>query len=770
MMALREKLIPMEGIKKSLAERIKWPLKKTKVEVYLGNIEHQKRIFMEFLKVENISQSVDTGLAISRLENSDKDSRFEKVMTWLSDTDPSTNHNAARKKHKDRTGIWFTQGKKYQSWQEEPNSFLWLHGISGSGKTILCSEIIEQTLDFCSLPGPVLNLYESYKFSQPPIERLLSVLHALLELPISTEVFLVLDALDEFPNDKAERDQVCETLIQIKEWGLQKLHTIITSRPEDDLKKSMTPLTTSPPISIEDSVVKSDIQKFVKASLAQSKLKQWPVDVRDEIEDTLVNGADGMFRWVDCQLVSLSKCLTRNDIKKALKSLPKTLDETYERILTSVDEEHRPKLVLALKWISGAERPLKINELAEAIVIDPMEYPPFQVENRLPDPNWIVPILSSLVVLSARPASFNWGEQCWDPPATLLNFAHFSVVEYLTSDRILHSPASMFHMNNFAIDEACTKGSLQYLHSCFDSGKITWSHSDLSEFPLLNYASEFWYIHASSFQGLETSEVNKLTLEFLLSEKNRKSWLWFHNPQKMWIIINSMELNWWDPLYVSLDDVHNYTPLYLAAILGLTSSLKTLINQGFDIDQEGGFYGTALQGAVSSKKHRSVDMLLDAGADANRMGFDGTANNIAADRADSYTIKRLLETGVDLDVKSSSGETPLERVSNHANVDTDIIRAGPTEDVKRLLELGADANLPTNENGKSHPLEAAVYSGKVKTLNMLFEAGAVNDVRGASGYTPLERVVERLIFTDPSNQKEIEEIQERRLMAKCLLD
>ena len=45
------------------------------------------------------------------------------------------------------------------------------------------------------------------------------------------------------------------------------------------------------------------------------------------------------FRWVFCQLDALKKCKKRTSLLKALKSLPKTLDETYERILMNVDEE-----------------------------------------------------------------------------------------------------------------------------------------------------------------------------------------------------------------------------------------------------------------------------------------------------------------------------------------------------------------------------------------------------------------------------------------------
>ena len=44
------------------------------------------------------------------------------------------------------------------------------------------------------------------------------------------------------------------------------------------------------------------------------------------------------FRWVVCQLDELRKCARLSERRKALKALPKTLDETYEQILVNIDE------------------------------------------------------------------------------------------------------------------------------------------------------------------------------------------------------------------------------------------------------------------------------------------------------------------------------------------------------------------------------------------------------------------------------------------------
>jgi hypothetical protein len=60
-----------------------------------------------------------------------------EILVWLAHTDPNTNHNDACEKRDDDTGLWFLNGDIYKQWQQIPQSFLWLHGPAGCGKTIL---------------------------------------------------------------------------------------------------------------------------------------------------------------------------------------------------------------------------------------------------------------------------------------------------------------------------------------------------------------------------------------------------------------------------------------------------------------------------------------------------------------------------------------------------------------------------------------------------------------------------------------------------------
>ena len=51
----------------------------------------------------------------------------DSLLRWLSPSNPSTNHNIARKAHHDGTTQWFFQGRIFDQWKSS-GPFLWVHG------------------------------------------------------------------------------------------------------------------------------------------------------------------------------------------------------------------------------------------------------------------------------------------------------------------------------------------------------------------------------------------------------------------------------------------------------------------------------------------------------------------------------------------------------------------------------------------------------------------------------------------------------------------
>src|SRR5437016_6031305 len=105
------------------------------------------------------------------------------------------------------------------------------------------------------------------------------------------------------------------------------------------------------------------------------------------------------------------------DRRKATGNLPPGITETYYQILGRLSERELEIVTNALKWLISCTRPLNVKELNVAIAID-LKDDQFQPERMLDREEIILELLRSLIKVD---------------PAGVLELAHFSVAEYLTS-------------------------------------------------------------------------------------------------------------------------------------------------------------------------------------------------------------------------------------------------------------------------------------------------------------------------------------------------
>ena len=75
------------------------------------------------------------------------------------------------------------------------------------------------------------------------------------------------------------------------------------------------------------------------------------------------------FRWVFCQLEVLRNCFPSN-LRRVLEELPKSLDETYKRILKEINNSNQKQAHRLLQCLAVASRPLRVEELAEVLAFD----------------------------------------------------------------------------------------------------------------------------------------------------------------------------------------------------------------------------------------------------------------------------------------------------------------------------------------------------------------------------------------------------------------
>jgi hypothetical protein len=264
----------------------------------------------------------ETGEGIQRLRLNQHE---REIRDWLSAPEPSINYeNALEKRHKG-TGVWFTGGQAFADWKKQSNTFLWLHGIPGCGKTVLSSTIIEHLSDVTT-PDQVL-LYFYFDFNdkdKKPLENMLRSLvsqlyqgqldargpldqlwassqylskRSLRDVLLSmlckvNNVSIVLDALDE----STTRSDLLAWLCDVHETGSCRI--LVTARREEDIESALQRwMRPEDMISIQQEDVNEDIRAYVGHTVRSSgELVRWRnrTEVQDEIETELVKKADGM--------------------------------------------------------------------------------------------------------------------------------------------------------------------------------------------------------------------------------------------------------------------------------------------------------------------------------------------------------------------------------------------------------------------------------------------------------------------------------------------
>jgi hypothetical protein len=289
-----------------------------------------------------------------------------------------------------------------------------------------------------------------------------------------------------------------------------------------------------------------------------------------------------------CQLDALRKCLKLDQLRKALKSLPKDLDETYGRILDNIDREDNSKDAFKiLQWLAYSTRPLRIEEMVEVIAVDIKGDPRFDPENRLPDPRDILTICSSLVTTATSE----------------LRLAHFSVKEYLVSDRV-RTGYSIAKCAHEYIAQTCLTYLLHFKGPCLLTS------DNIDEFPLARYAAEYWTQHAR-MAGKDADRTYLLSMELFQSKRDAYiNWIRLFEPDRPWMEPNMTR---------RLESVPS--PLYYASLEGLIESARQLVEKGADVNAQGGKYGNALQAASGERHEAVVALLLENGADDSRVVF-----------------------------------------------------------------------------------------------------------------------------------------------------
>lgn len=384
-------------------------------------------------------------------------------------------------------------------------------------------------------------------------------------------------------------------------------------------------------------------------------------------------------------------------MKKALSSLPKTLNDTYARILAQIDENYKDDALSVFRWLAFSTRMMCLEEIAEAAVLRPT-MTLLSSDTRLTDIEDVIGICSSMLTVER-----------FGPTQRIVRFAHFSVQEYLLSCEAGYFSISEISSHDY-IAGCCISYLLQFNEPLSETEA---SRSSWDDFPLIVYATNEWYTHVEMAErGNSNSYFGALIKFFSSGFKNAFArWkLTFKKPHRL---LGKFTRENKDP------------PLFYTSYLGLVEATEWLLQSGVDINERYTDFeraSTALEAAILGGRINIVRLLLDRGAEC-KFSLPTAFMYVRTEERDTEMVLTLLKKGASLEfAESSMSEPPLVKASSFNS----------EELVRILLEYGGNPNPGLKNPGCAAPLHIASYLGRQEIFDLLVDAGA--DVHVHGGY------------------------------------
>jgi hypothetical protein len=133
---------------------------------------------------------------------------------------------------------------------------------------------------------------------KPSDETLTRCLTEMVSLPVQVPIYIVVDALDECPNNTGmptPREEVLDLVKNLVSLLVPNLHICVTSRPEIDIQNVLE-LLTSLRVSLHNqSGQKKDIVDYITSIVySDTKIRRWREEDRELVIETLSERANGM--------------------------------------------------------------------------------------------------------------------------------------------------------------------------------------------------------------------------------------------------------------------------------------------------------------------------------------------------------------------------------------------------------------------------------------------------------------------------------------------
>ncbi|KAF4899121.1 Ankyrin-1 [Colletotrichum fructicola] len=669
----------------------------------------------------------------SRLVSEDK---FNEIASWLSVAPYYSHHQFIAESRLAGVGQWLLNHQDYTQWLTSSSSSLfYLYGIPGSGKSTLCSVVVDTMISaagndpcasplgyfYCANPefekarrscDDVLRtilfqlsidsssrtmvkqfLYSEYErqLARSPAGRFDMVklrtkdcVRLILELAEEDPITIIIDGLDSIDDD--DKYTLIKALDDIVSQADNVVKIFVTSRSSN--QAAMIP-TAAFKTQITPEATRQDMEAFVKhqidAALAAKLLLGGVVrfDTRKVLEEALLEGAGEMFLWVKLCMERICRETVEDDVLSALRTkLPESIDQLYQSSLDRISRagnEVRGLAMKALSWVLHMRKPLTPPALLAALESG---------QDPTLDAAQLMNICHNLVVL--------------DTQCNVMRFSHQSVQDFLKGHESF-APRTAHNLLASICIEACSRGPVSEHALAIPSDDF------------YVYAAIYWPVHSKMAQDLCTSgpspddaSLTQNIISFMFDE-DRATTLSF----KLWIetvgdIVASLQRSHQIlPALSAISESENGF-LFVLSTFGLDGALMMVLSQidSIDTNQRNDIGYTPLH-LASTFGHTSTVMILEKyGAKLNvECGKFGSPLHAACFNGHLQVVEKLLELGVDTTC-GSNFNTALQAA----------LRGGQEDVAVHLVDHGVAI---TNEEAYEEAMQGAASVGFVRLVHLL---------------------------------------------------
>ena len=676
------------------------------IEKHLDIAQEQLSLQKDAVKRE-LSEREEKCHQLFRLTSGDKDATYE----WYK------NRVEVRV---EGTCQWFLTHDCFQRWLEQQSGPLLVSADPGCGKSVLARYLIDH-----GLPRSATICYFFFKDQDQNTAR--QALCALLHQLFSQKPFLIKYAMSEYSNngvglvnvtaslwkilDSAVRDAQAGTVIivldaldecaeaefkdliqHVKHQSHNnqasdiKLKFLLTSRPYSQIMTEFQDLLDAfPRVHIpgeeHSEAISQEVNLVIKQRANRSGLSD---SVRDHLTKKLLEVSHRTYLWVYLvfdHLKTESFKKTAKGVESAITTLPKNVNEAYERILNKSKNPQAARKALAI--ILAARRPLTLSEMNVAVNIQD-KYELFHDLDLEEDEDFKLNLRSWCGLF----ISIYHGK---------VYFLHQTAREFLLADlsSFISVPSDLHWHQTITARYAHTVLAEQcvlYLN-LFNSAE---SGHNVGSDAFLDYSAKHWGLHFREADIADNAPIIPSALRICNPDSIGYS-AWFET--------------YWETTFMRTP--RNWTSIFVLSHFGYEAVAKLLLATGeVDVHSKDDAGQTPLSRAAAGGHEAVVKLLLATGkVDVNLKDteYGRTPLSYAAWGGHEAIVKLLLATGkVDVNLKDDSGRTLLTWAA-----------WGGYEAVAKLLLATGEVDVDSKDDSGRTPLLYAAAGGHEALFKLL---------------------------------------------------